>query len=210
MRTGTQSAESPRRRSRGRPRKFDPDTVLDHATTLFWARGFAATSLDELAAAMGMNRPSIANAFGDKEAVYRETLARFATAVKTAAMASLAAESDLSASLTSFYYAALDVYFTSDPAPGCFVMCTAPVEAVEHPRIRQSLQRLIAEVDDVLAARFARAKEDGQYPAEGDPKEAARMAQAILHSLAIRARSGTPKAVLRKIARSAAQVLAGG
>ena len=208
MRRSTKPIAIASRRPRGRPRKFDPDIVLARATGLFWAQGFSATSLDELAAAMGMNRPSIANAFGDKEAIYRETLARFATGVKAAATASLAAESDLAASLTSFYYAALEVYFTSEPAPGCFVMCTAPVEAVEHPQVRESLQRLIGEIDDVLAARFARAHEDGQF-SDGDPKEAAKMAQAILHSLAIRARSGASKASLRKMARSAAQVLAG-
>ena len=51
-------------RSRGRPRSYDPDTVLDRAAQLFWANGFSATSLDDLSAAMGMGRPSIYNAFG--------------------------------------------------------------------------------------------------------------------------------------------------
>ncbi|MGH9889647.1 MAG: helix-turn-helix domain-containing protein, partial [bacterium] len=59
------------KRRPGRPRLFDADAALEGAMRLFWSRGFAATSLDDLAHAMDMNRPSMANAFGDKEAIYR-------------------------------------------------------------------------------------------------------------------------------------------
>ena len=62
---------------RGRPRKYDEDQALSGAMLLFWERGFSATSLDDLSKAMGMNRPSIYNAFGDKEAIYAKALARF-------------------------------------------------------------------------------------------------------------------------------------
>ena len=63
--------------ARGRPRKFDEDQALNGAMVLFWQKGLSSTSLDELAEAMNMNRPSIYNAFGNKDAIYRTTLARF-------------------------------------------------------------------------------------------------------------------------------------
>jgi AcrR family transcriptional regulator len=62
---------------RGRPKKYDPQTALQAAGGVFWAQGFSGTSLDDLSAAMGMNRPSIYRAFGDKEAVYRLALAQW-------------------------------------------------------------------------------------------------------------------------------------
>ena len=62
---------------RGRPRQFDEDAALTGAMMVFWEKGLAATSLDDLAQAMGMNRPSIYNAFGNKDAIYRTALARF-------------------------------------------------------------------------------------------------------------------------------------
>ena len=194
-------------RSRGRPRQFDADAALASATGVFWARGFAATSLDDLGSAMRMGRPSIANAFGDKEALYRQACARFSGQLQRQVGRRLSEEPDLGKALTAFYYAALDVYFASEPALGCFVMCTAPVEAVAHPRVREDLARLIAEIDDILADRFAQARKDGQFPASGDPKAAAQLTQAVLHSLAIRARSGASKASLRKLARQAVEAL---
>ena len=59
---------------RGRPRQFDEDAALSAALLQFWEKGLAATSLDELEDAMGMRRPSIYGAFGDKEALYRRAL----------------------------------------------------------------------------------------------------------------------------------------
>lgn len=203
MQTGTKKT-----RARGRPRQFDADAALARATEVFWAQGFAASSLDDLATAMGMKRPSIANAFGDKESLYLESLRHFADALKHEIAALLSGEPDLRKALTAFYYAALDVYFASEPALGCFVMCTAPVEAAAHPRVRAALERLIAEIDDALAARFSRAQKDGHLASDGDSKSSAQLAQAVLHSLAIRARAGASKTSLRKLARRAAEALA--
>ena len=60
-------------RPRGRPRKFDVSEALENALLVFWTKGFAGASLDELADAMAMKRPSIYNAFGDKQSLYRAT-----------------------------------------------------------------------------------------------------------------------------------------
>src|SRR5207253_10001104 len=57
-------------RKRGRPRAYDPDQALARAMDVFWQEGFAATSLDQLSAATGMNRPSLYGAFGDKRDIY--------------------------------------------------------------------------------------------------------------------------------------------
>src|SRR5258707_14897964 len=64
--------KSPARR--GRPRAYDPDAALARAVDAFWDAGFAATSLDDLTLATGMNRPSLYGAFGDKQALYRKAL----------------------------------------------------------------------------------------------------------------------------------------
>src|SRR5215468_8620245 len=57
-------------KKRGRPRAYDPDVALTRAMDVFWKDGFAGTSLDELSAATGMNRPSLYGAFGDKRELY--------------------------------------------------------------------------------------------------------------------------------------------
>jgi len=195
------------KRPRGRPREFDADRALDSAMRVFWAQGFAGTSLDHLAKAMRMNRPSIANAFGDKKGVYRLTLARFVEMMKAEVGATLAGESDLRKALTAFYDAAIDVYSGSRWAPGCFVFCTAPVEAPLHPDVQRDLGRIIGELDGLLAARFARAQRDGDFPRAANVDEVGRLAQAVLHSLAIRARTGESRSKLAVMARRAVQML---
>ena len=65
---------SPRR---GRPRAFEPDTALAQAMDVFWSDGFAATSLDDISAATGLNRPSLYGAFGDKRALYLQAYGQY-------------------------------------------------------------------------------------------------------------------------------------
>src|ERR671918_521967 len=61
----------------GRPREFDLDEALERAMEVFWRQGYEGTSLGELTAAMGINRPSLYAAFGNKEALFRKALDRY-------------------------------------------------------------------------------------------------------------------------------------
>src|ERR1700687_5700303 len=62
----------------GRPRSFDSDKALDAAMQVFWRKGYEGASLSDLTDAMGINRPSLYAAFGDKEALFRKALDRYA------------------------------------------------------------------------------------------------------------------------------------
>ncbi len=178
--------------------------------TVFHSRGYAAASLDELAAAMEMNRPSIYNAFGDKEALYRHTLEYFVEKIRAAAAAALDETPRLAEALERFYTEALGFYFAGEPPLGCFVFCTAPAEAVTHPEIADDMLRTIGELDGVLERRFRRAQAEGEYPRGASCRDAARLAQALLHSLALRARAGESRRALGRMVKSALPALCGG
>ena len=83
------------KRTRGRPREYDRTTALESAMQVFSTKGFTAASLDDLAAATGMNRPSLYNAFGDKESLYRETLDHFIAGLRARIGTILVDEPDL-------------------------------------------------------------------------------------------------------------------
>ncbi len=61
----------------GRPRGFDRDAALEAAMLLFWRKGFAATSMNDLCDAMGIRSPSLYAAFGSKEALYLEAIQHY-------------------------------------------------------------------------------------------------------------------------------------
>src|SRR5437867_5809784 len=64
--------------ARGRPRAFDVEQALDRALEVFWRKGYEGTSLPDLTRAMGINRPSLYAAFGNKETLFRKALDRYA------------------------------------------------------------------------------------------------------------------------------------
>src|SRR6201999_3410497 len=76
------AANEPKRR--GRPRAYEPDVALGKALALSRKDGFAGTSLDDLSAATGMNRPSLYGAFGDKRDLYIKSYARYRDDARTA------------------------------------------------------------------------------------------------------------------------------
>jgi TetR/AcrR family transcriptional regulator, copper-responsive repressor len=186
-------------RKRGRPRAYDADTALERAMEAFWSAGYAATSLDDLAAATGMNRPSLYGAFGDKRALYLKTLEHYSAGGKL--RAALAPDDTLEEALARVYKLAIGLYLQGDEGPrGCFLIGTAATEAVKSPDVRDALAAQLGELDDLFAARFVRARAAGELPRDADPRALAKLASAVLHSIALRARAGDPRASLEAIA----------
>src|SRR5690242_19926669 len=70
-------ADKINRTPRGRPRAFDPDKALDRALNVFWRKGYEGASLPDLTRAMGINRPSMYAAFGNKESLFRKAMDRY-------------------------------------------------------------------------------------------------------------------------------------
>ena len=181
------------KRGRGRPRSYDPDAALGAALKAFWGRGFAGTSLDQISAATGMNRPSLYAAFGDKKAIYRKAVQKFNGDFLGRLRAALFAGAGLEADLVNFYLAALPTYRADPDAPlGCPVICTATTEAAVDPDIRADLAAALERIDRGLASRFARARAEGELPPSADPEKLGRLAGALLHSLAVRVRARQP------------------
>lgn len=192
---------------RGRPRQFDHAAVLTSALQLFWRQGYAATTIDSLAAAMGLNKPSLYNAYGDKQAIYRHALAAFMAQVEDEVNTALSSSADIRKALQRFYQGAIAVYCAESPALGCFAICTATAEAVAHADIQGDLKTIIARLDALLAARFTTAKAAGQIASQLKPLDLARITQAVLHSLAVRSRAGESRATLTHLANQAIALL---
>ncbi|MEH6544172.1 MAG: TetR/AcrR family transcriptional regulator [Porticoccaceae bacterium] len=192
---------------RGRPRKFNEDVALTAAMRLFWEKGLSATSLDDLALAMDMNRPSIYNAFGNKQDIYRISLARFCGQLDAGLQDTLEASPQIKPGLIAFFDQAIEVYCGNNPPMGCLMICTAPSEALSHPQVGKDLSDLIRRLDKGFTSRLRRSRLDGELSEHVDLKNTAKLLQATLQTLALRARSGESKIGLRKLARYAVDTL---
>lgn len=195
---------------RGRPRAYDADAALHKALDTFWDQGYAATSLDELSAATGMNRPSLYGAFGDKQALYMTVFERYRAFSRAALAQALLPDLPLRQGLERVYMSALEIYLSGEVgARGCFMIGTAATEAVTKPAVRAELAAGLHELDDGFEARFRQAVDQGEVPAGSDPVALARIAAAVLHTLSIRARAGETRAQLEPIVAAALDMICG-
>ena len=197
MRTGTEIA-----RPRGRPRGFDRDTVLRAALQRFRTHGFAGTSLDDLADATGINRPSLYAAFGDKRALYIAALDRTHEWLSAAFARLREADLPLHELLDRVFSSTIDVYLTGEAGPsGCIAVNTAAAEAVTDPDIRAALARILEledrELEDLLATAGSAA-----------PAMHARFVSSLLHSLSVRARAGESREAMDRIAEDCIAMIA--
>ena len=195
---------------RGRPPAYVPEVALARATKAFWESGFAATSLDDLAAATGMNRPSLYGAFGDKHALYLRALDAYWDAGRTGMANALAPDRPLREGLRRVYSIALDLYFPPNGQPrGCFLIGTATTEAMRDADVRATLAEALREIDAAFEARLRLAKERGELTGTADPCLLAMLAAATLHTLALRSRAGASRAELEKLADGAVALICG-
>jgi TetR/AcrR family transcriptional regulator, copper-responsive repressor len=201
---------TPTPKRRGRPRAYQPDVALGKALDLFRKDGFAATSLDDLSAATGMNRPSLYGAFGDKRELYIKSYQRYRDDARAATIDIFREQLPIRRRLERIYGVALDIYLSGEAGPrGCFTVMTAASEAVFDPEIRGLLLEAFTELDKAFASCFCRARESGELPASADATILAHLASATLHTIAIRARAQVPRKELEAIVKGAIDVLVG-
>jgi TetR/AcrR family transcriptional regulator, copper-responsive repressor len=198
------------KRKPGRPRAYDPDAALERAFEVFWKKGYNATSLEDLAEATGMNRPSLYAAFGDKHTLYLKALDYYGRLSAAQTGDAFTANIPLREALLRAYDAALTIYFSGKGRPrGCFSVGTATTEAAEDPEIRAALVRGVRRLDKSFETRMRIAAEKGELSAGADPSALAALASGIVHTIAIRARAGVPRAELEELVRKAVAIICG-
>jgi AcrR family transcriptional regulator len=193
---------------RGRPVQYDREQALQRASDVFWSVGFAATSLDALSEATQMTRPSLAGAFGDKEALYIEALMRYRDAGVDAMISTLSGQRSFRKELADVLRNATDIYMASaDAARGCLLIGTASVEAVHRPSVRNVLKESLGAFNAVLEERIRQAIADAELDPDADAAGLAAVTSAIMHSLAVRARAGETRHALDELSGAAIDLI---
>lgn len=163
-----------------------------------------------MSVATKLNRPSLYGAFGDKEDLYLDTLEGYREDSLDILFEALNPALPLRENLACVYAEALKIYLHGETAArGCFLIGTATAEAIQHDRVREVLRRSLNEFDDAIKERVELAIERGELPAETNAATLAKLASAVMHSLAVRARAGDTRETLEAIARSGVDFICG-
>lgn len=180
---------------------------MRRARDTFWRAGYSGTSLDDLAAGMGMNRPSIYAAFGDKRTLYLRAATEYGQTSRTWLTAALARPRALRDALSAVYGYARDYYLAGDDAPrGCFLLGTAVAAAHSDPEVRDVVESTLNAFTLTFAERFERARRDGELSPH-TPDALAHIAAAALNTIAVRARTGADRATLDAIIDATVDVI---
>jgi AcrR family transcriptional regulator len=186
----------------GRTRQFDVDEALDRALEVFWARGYEGATLPELTRAMGINRPSLYAAFGNKEELFRKALDRY-LAGPQGFMAEALKEPTARAVAEAIFSGFIRMQRGRDRARGCLVVQGALACGEEAEPVRRELARLRQAAVTAFRERFERAVQDGDLPEGTDCATLARYIATVLNGLAVQAASGATEKELRLVAATA-------
>ena len=182
---------------RGRPREFDVDTALAAALRVFWTLGYEGASMTDLTDAMGITRPSLYAAFGNKEELFRKALDLYERD-KLAYVGAALEASTARGVAEHLLQGAIDLQTGSDPK-GCLGVISSTACGTEAESIRQEVLARRASSDAALRARFERAKAEGDFPEHIAPEALQNYLSAVLQGLCIQAGNGTPVSELQRL-----------
>jgi AcrR family transcriptional regulator len=186
----------------GRPRAFDTERALDNALKVFWRKGYEGATLPDLTQAMGINRPSLYAAFGNKAALFRKVLDRYAEGPAAYVHEALSGPTarDVAERLL---LGAVDLVTNPRNPGGCLAVHGALACGDEVQPIRQELIARRACREAALRRRFSQAKSEGDLPADANPADLARYLMTIIQGMAVQAASGASRVELRRVAKTA-------
>jgi AcrR family transcriptional regulator len=182
----------------GRVRQFDADEALDRALEVFWARGYEGATLPELTAAMGINRPSLYAAFGNKEQLFRKAVDRYQAGPQSFVGEALR-KSTARAVAAAIFSGFVRMQRDRSKSRGCMIVSGALACGEEGEPVRRELARLRQATVAALRERFERAVREGDLSGGTDCATLARYVATVLNGLAVQAASGATEAELRQV-----------
>ena len=187
---------------RGRPRAFDIDDAVEKAMHLFWKKGYYGTTIPDLTEAIGINRPSLYAAFGDKEGLFKLALDRYRKDPASYVNRALAKPSAREA-FQSLMYGVVDLLTDKKNPGGCLFVCGALAGGEASASILDEMKKRRIEGEADIRKRFERAMAEGDLSPTANARSLAKFAATQMWGLSILAMNGSTKKELLAVAELA-------
>jgi TetR/AcrR family transcriptional regulator, transcriptional repressor for nem operon len=186
-----------------RLKAFDEDRALDRAVDCFWLRGYEATSVRDLADAMGIGGPSLYNAYGDKRALFRRSLERYAERSMRERIARLEAAHRPKEAISAFVNEIIDRSLKDPDRKGCLLVNSALDVAPHDAEIGKVVGGYLGEIRTFFRRNILAARKAGQLSRRIDAEEMADHFLGVIAGIRVLARTGARRRQLEGVARPA-------
>jgi TetR/AcrR family transcriptional regulator, transcriptional repressor for nem operon len=191
-----------------RPRKFDEAQVLDAVRDEFWARGYAATSLDDLMRVTGLGKGSLYGAFGGKRQLFLKVLSQYADRRVEGARQLLSGDGSAIDRLRAVFDPPESPVAGAGPAGrGCLLANSSTELAARDAEVGECARQTYQAVEDLLVGVIEQAVAEGGLPATTEPRALGRLLLAVQQGSEFLDKTGMDPAALRQIGRSAVNAL---
>lgn len=188
--------------TRGRPREFCVDHALTQALGVFWSKGYEGASLTDLTEAMGITRPSLYAAFGNKESLFRKALDLYERE-KLAYVGQALAEPTARKVAEAMFRGAVDTAVGSGGAHGCLRVISSMACGPAAQSIHQEVVERSQKGKQALIDRFEQAKAEGDLPAHVNAEGLARLLVAMLQGISVQANQDATREDLELLVETA-------
>jgi TetR/AcrR family transcriptional repressor of nem operon len=191
----------------GRPRAFDEEMILDTAVECFWRRGLEATSVRDLAAEMGINGPSLYNAFGDKRALFTRALERYAEHWMRERIVRLEREASPKLAIQEFLHELIERSIKDRDRRGCLIVNSALEVSPHDSELGRVIASYLREIELFFRRCLERGQQSGEIKPNLDAADTARHFLGIVLGIRVAARSRPERALLEGMVRPALGLL---
>ncbi len=194
----TEAGRHPKR-ARGRPKTFERSVAVEQAMKLFWERGYAGTSFDDLITAMGISPSSFYNTFGSKEHLYQEATEAYVARSRELFTGELEGVTDTKTAFHQLLNAAARELTRDDLPSGCMISLACTHVPPTLSAVREMMTEYRCGATTAMADRIRRGIAEGDVPKGTNVQALAEFYSALSRGMAVLARDGATRDHLLEI-----------
>lgn len=188
-------------------KSFDIDDAVDRATEVFWAKGYEATSLSDLLAAMGINKGSFYNAFGSKHDLFVRGLLKYGKEQNSAALAKLSALNDPVQAIQNLFDFLIEQSIIDRDKKGCLLVNTALDLPNQEPGIADIVKSSMDDIETFFRDQLNNGIKAGDIPKDVCPDKTAKALLSLVVGLRVLARGVYKPSDLEAIKQHAIEII---